>query len=97
MVTTDSGLPVEFAFMPGRASDVRGLDVLAMEFRRGSEVFMDRGYTDYTAEDAACQSDGVRFSVCRKKNSKRWEEPAERIYKMLMRKRIEGVFSEDTR
>lgn len=97
VVTTDSGLPVEFAFMPGRASDVRGLDVLAMELPTGSEVFMDSGYTDYSSEDAAGEVDAVRFSVCRKKNSKRRDEPAECYYKTMMRKRIETVFSEITR
>lgn len=97
VITTDSGLPVEFAFMPGRANDVRGLDVLAFEMPSGSEVFMDSGYTDYVTEDAARETDQVRFSVCRKKNSKRYDEPAERVYKTLMRKRIETVFSEITR
>jgi hypothetical protein len=96
VVTTDSGLPVEFAFMPGRASDVRGLDVLALELPAGSEVFMDSGYTDYSAEDAAREADGVRFSVCRKKNSKRSEEPMLEYYKVLMRKRIETAFSQIT-
>lgn len=97
VVTTDSGLPVEFAFVPGRASDVRGLDVLPLELPLGSELFSDSGYTDYGVEDAALEVDEVRFSVCRKKNSKRFDEPAERIYKTLMRKKIETVFSELTR
>jgi hypothetical protein len=97
VVTTDAGLPVEFAFMPGRASDVRGLDVLPIELPSGSELFMDSGYTDYSTEDAASEVDAVRLSVCRKKNSKRRDEPAEACYKTLMRKRIETVFSEITR
>jgi len=96
LITTDSGLPVEIAFMPGRASDVRGLDVLAMELPAGSELFMDSGYTDYAAEDAASETDRVKFSVCRKKNSKRYDEPMEAYYKVMMRKRIETVFSEIT-
>ena len=97
VITTDSGLPVEFAFIPGRAADVRGLDVLALELPAASELFMDSGYTDYPAEDAAREADRVRFSVCRKRNSKRRDEPAEAAYKVLMRKRIETVFSEITR
>lgn len=97
VITTDTGLPVEFAFMPGRASDVGGLDVLAIELPSGRELFMDSGYTDYAAEDAASEADAVRFSVCRKKNSKRRNEPAQEYYKTLMRKRIETVFSEITR
>jgi len=96
VVTTEQGLPVEFAFMPGRASDVRGLDVLALELPAGSEVFMDSGYTDYSAEDAAREADAIKFSVCRKKNSKRREEPAFEYYKVMMRKRIETIFSQIT-
>src|SRR5919206_5047553 len=68
VITPDSGLPVEFAFIPGRAADVRGLDVLALELPAASELFMDSGYTDYAAEDAASEADGLRFSVCRKRN-----------------------------
>jgi hypothetical protein len=96
VITTEAGLPVEFAFMPGRASDVRGLDVLAVELPAGSEMFMDSGYTDYAAEDAARESDDVVFSVCRKKNSKRRQEPPLEYYKVMMRKRIETAFSQIT-
>ncbi|HET8671605.1 MAG TPA: IS982 family transposase [Candidatus Saccharimonadales bacterium] len=96
VLTTASGIPVEFAFLPGRASDTRGLDVLPLELRAGSEVFMDSGYTDYAAEDAAREADGVVFSVCRKKNSKRRQEPMLEYYKVMMRKRIETSFSQIT-
>ena len=43
------------------------------------------------------EADGVKFAVCRKKNSKRYDEPIEAYYKIMMRKRIETVFSEITR
>ncbi|HYE74272.1 MAG TPA: IS982 family transposase, partial [Blastocatellia bacterium] len=97
VVMTEGGLPVEFAFLPGHASDVRGLEALALELPPGSELFMDSGYTDYAAEDAVSESDTIRFSVCRKKNSRRRDAPAESYYKTLMRKRIETVFSQITR
>jgi hypothetical protein len=61
-LTTASGIPVEFAFLPGRASDTRGLDVLPLELEAGRENSMDSGYTDYAAEDAARESDDVVFS-----------------------------------
>jgi hypothetical protein len=96
VLTTVDGLPVEFAFTPGRASEVRGLDALPIELAPGSEVFMDSGYTDYAAEDAAREADAVVFSVCRKRNSKRRPEPALEYYKVMMRKRIETVFSQIT-
>jgi hypothetical protein len=96
VLTTASGIPVEFAFLPGRAHDSRGLDVLPLELQAGSEVFMDNGYTDYAAEDAAREADGVIFSVCRKKNSRRRQEPMLEYYKVMMRKRIETVLSQIT-
>ena len=94
VVTTEEGVPVELAFLPGSASDVRGLEVLPLSLPAGSELFMDSGYTDYGAEDTARDLDGVTFSVQRKRNSKRWDEPWRAYYKQLMRKRIETVFSQ---
>jgi hypothetical protein len=75
VVTTEEGVPVEMAFLPGSASDVRGLGVLALDLPAGSELFMGSGYTDYGAEDAAREQDGVSFAVQRKRGSRRWDEP----------------------
>lgn len=43
VVTTEGGVPVEFAFLPGSASDVRGLEVLPLALPEDSELFMDSG------------------------------------------------------
>ena len=94
VVTTEEGVPVELAFLPGSASDVRGLEVLPLALPEGSELFMDSGYTDYGAEDTAQALDKMTFAVQRKRNSKRWDEPWRAYYKQLMRKRIETVFSQ---
>jgi hypothetical protein len=96
VVTTEEGVPVEFAFLPGSASDVRGLEVLPLSLPEGSELFMDSGYTDYAAEDAAREQDSVTFAVQRRRNSRRWDEPWRAYYKQLMRKRIETAFSQLT-
>jgi Transposase DDE domain len=96
VVTTEEGVPVEFAFLPGAANDVRGLEVLPLSLPEGSTLFMDSGYTDYLAEDAAQELDSITFAVQRKRNSKRWDEPLRAYYKQLMRKRIEIVFSQIT-
>ena len=40
-------MSLEFAFTLGRATDVRGFDMLAVELPPESELFMDSGYTDY--------------------------------------------------
>jgi hypothetical protein len=96
VVTTEEGVPVELAFLPGAASDVRGLGVLPLCLPRGSQLFMDSGYTDYAAEDAARETDGVEFAPSRKSNSKRGDDVWRGYYKQLMRKRIETVFSQIT-
>ena len=96
VMTTEEGVPVEFAFLPGSASDTRGLDVLPLALPAGSQLFMDSGYTDYGAEDAAKATDGVEFAPSRKKNSKRSDDCWRSYYKQLMRKRIETVFSQIT-
>lgn len=94
VVTTEEGVPVEFCFLPGAASDVRALGVLPLELPAGSQLFMDSGYTDYAAEDAALAVDGVEFAPSRKSNSKRGDDVWRSYYKQLMRKRIETVFSQ---
>lgn len=96
VVTTEEGVPVEFAFLPGAASDVRGLGILPLSLPEGSELFMDSGYTDYAAEDIAREIDVVTFRVQRRRDSRRWDEPPTRYYKQLMRKRIETAFSRIT-
>ena len=93
VITTEEGVPVEFAFLPGGANDVRGLGILPLDLPEGSELFMDSGYTDYAAEDAALGQDGVKFAVQRRRGLKRWDEPWQAYYKQLMRKRIETAFS----
>ena len=96
VVTTEEGVPVELAFLPGAASDVRGLGVLPLELPPGSQLFMDSGYTDYAAEDADFEVDRVEFAPSRKSNSKRGDDSRRSYYKQLMRKRIETVFSQIT-
>ncbi len=96
VVTIEEGLPVELAFLPGSASDVRGLGVLPLCLPAGRQLFMDSGYTDYAAEDAAQATDGIEFAPSRKINSKRGDDVWRSYYKQLMRKRIENVFSRIT-
>lgn len=96
VVTTEEGVPVELAFLPDAASDVRGLGVLPLALPAGSQLFMDSGYTDYAAEDAASEMDEVEFAPSRKSNSKRGDDCWRSYYKQLMRKRIETVFSQIT-
>lgn len=94
VLTTEEGIPVELAFLPRAAHDTPGLDVLPLSLPEGSELFMECGYTDYGAEDVAREFEAGTFSVQRKRNSRRWDEPSRAYYKQLMRKRIETGFSQ---
>ena len=71
VLTTKSGIPVEFVILPGEANDVRGLGCLPLNLPSGSEVYADAGYTDYQAEDDLLDSQQISLRVMRKKNSKR--------------------------
>ncbi|BAY45728.1 transposase [Scytonema sp. HK-05] len=93
LLTTKSGIPVEFVFMPGSASDVRALNALPLNLPPGSEVYTDSAYTDYTAEDELFETSQIAFKVMRKKNSKRKDEPWNQYIKQCTRHYIETVFS----
>jgi hypothetical protein len=96
LLTTKSGIPVEFVFLPGSANDVRGLNALPLNLPPGSEVYGDSAYTDYTAEDDLKDSSQISLKVMRKKNSKRQDPPWEQYIKQSTRHYIETVFSSIT-
>ena len=93
LLTTKSGIPVEFVFMPGSASDVRALNALPLNLPPGSEVYADSAYTDYTAEQQLFETSQIALKVMRKKNSKRQDEPWNQYIKQSTRHYIETVFS----
>jgi hypothetical protein len=93
LLTTKTGIPVEFVFLPGSASDVRALNGLPMNLPPNSEVYADAAYTDYTAEDDLTDSSQIILQVMRKKNSKRQDPPWMAYLKQSIRHYIETVFS----
>ena len=80
LLTTKTGVPVEFVFMPGSASDVRGLNALPLNLPPGSEVYSDSAYTDYTAEDNLLETSQIALKVMRKKNSLASRRTLEPVY-----------------
>ena len=70
LLTTKSGIPVEFVFMPGRANDARGLNALPLNLPPGSEVYSDSAYTDYTVEDDLEITSQISLKVMRKGSRK---------------------------
>lgn len=93
LLTTKSGIAVEYVLMPGSASDVRALNALPLNLPPGSEVYTDSAYTDYAAEDDLKHTSQIQLKVMRKKNSKRQDEPWNRYIKQATRHYIETVFS----
>lgn len=96
LLSTASGIPVEFVFLPGAAHDLRGLAALSLNLPVGSEVYGDAAYTDYQIEDNLKLED-IALKVMRKANSKRQDPPWTQYYKQSIRHRIETVFSQITR
>jgi hypothetical protein len=93
VLTTSSGIPVEFCFVPGSESDVQALKKLPMAVAPESKIYGDSAYTDYTIEDDIRQADLIELMIQRKSNSKRPDEPWIRFLKEHMRKGIETTFS----
>ncbi|MCX7602398.1 MAG: IS982 family transposase, partial [Meiothermus sp.] len=59
--------------------DVEGLYLLALDLPRGCELYVDRGYTDYQAEDDLAMAEGIRLRPVRKSNSKRYQQASQWI------------------
>jgi hypothetical protein len=93
VLTTASGIPVEFCFVPGAESDVQALKKLPMTVAGESRIYADSAYTDYTIEDDLKEADFLHLKVQRKRNSKRKDEPWVRFLKEYMRKGVETTFS----
>lgn len=96
VIATIEGTPVEFAIVPGRWHDSRGMHSLPMQLPEGSRNICDSGYTNYEYEDILMECENIWHDTVRRSNSKR-EEPAYRsYYKNTIRKIIENVFSRIT-
>src|SRR5215210_3019625 len=50
VIITEEGLPVEFAILPGRASELRAFDALSLALPSGSELYADAAFTCYWIE-----------------------------------------------
>lgn len=96
LLTTKTGIPVEFVFLPGSASDVRAMNALPLNLSPESDVYGDSAYTDYTAEDDLKQSSQINLQIMRKKNSLRQDPPWNQYIKQHTRHYIETVFSSIT-
>jgi hypothetical protein len=92
LLTTKSGIPVEFVFLPGSANDVRALNALPLNLPSNSKVYTDSAYTDYMAQDDLEQTSQIFLKVMRKKNSKRQDPPWEEYIKQCTRQNKRNRF-----
>ncbi|WP_066377014.1 IS982 family transposase [Anabaena sp. CA = ATCC 33047] len=93
LLTTKTGTPVEFVFLPASATDIRGLSALPLNLPPGSQVYADCAYLDYTVEDVLLETEQISMQVIRKSNSKRQDPPWIQYIKQSIRHYIETVFS----
>ena len=93
LITTETGLPVEMAFVPGAWAEIRGLEALPVDLPAGSELYGDSGFTNYLFEDLFLEKDQIELNICRRKNSKRGDLYPISLWKKQQRRFIETVFS----
>jgi transposase len=93
LVVTATGKPVELGLTEGEVGDMPGLRSLTLDLPDGSELYADKGYTDYHAEDVWNEAGAVNLIAARKTNSKR-QHPGHIAYLcQVIRKRVETTFS----
>ena len=90
VLTTASGIPVEFCFVPGSESDVQALRKLPLAVAAESRIYGDAAYT---IEDNMKEAEAIELMIQRRSNAKRKDAPCLRFLKEQMRKRIETSFS----
>lgn len=97
MITTETGLPVEFSLIPGSFAEQSALKGLHFNLPAGSRVISDAGFKDYTFEDNLEQFDEIKLLACRNKGSLRADNLVIKTMKEVSRKLIETTFSLITR
>lgn len=96
VITTEEGIPVEVAFVPGAYGEHSALHRLEFDLPKGSKVFGDSGFTDYEFEDFMAQEEQIFMMISRKKASLRGDDFQTYITKKYFRHQIETCFSEIT-
>ena len=73
LLVASGGFIAEFWLTPGSWHDLTGLYGMALDIPRGCALMMDRGYTDYVAEDLLREAEGLEVYPVRRENSVRYE------------------------
>ena len=94
LLTTRSGIPVEFFFVPGCDHDSKALKQIPFNLPPESKVYGDSAYTNYEIEDLLRETELISLEIQRKANSKRKDSQWTSFIKLRMRKQIESSISE---
>jgi len=93
MIVNSDGVPIEFAFAPGRESDIKNFRNLNLNFSMGDLILGDKAYTDYSFEDILLESEGIQLLARRKASHKRKHSSNNEKLITHQRNYIETVFS----
>jgi len=93
VLTTQDGLPVEIAFLPGSYFDSNFLNRMHFNLPPDSSIFGDSAFQNYQVEDISPELDQCTWEICRKKNTKRGDIYQILLWKKQMRRQIESSFS----
>jgi hypothetical protein len=94
MITTASGIPVEFCFTPASVSDLRGLQSLSLDLPSNAFLYADKAYNSYAFEDELKEHTQISLISQRRKTHKRQHIGALRYLQGARRKAIETAFSQ---
>lgn len=93
VLLTETGVPVEFAFLPGAAFDARAYNVLPLALPPGSEVYGDCAFVSEELETLAREHEGVQMQVCLRRDSVRRQRPEIEARKQIIRHPVEAALS----
>jgi hypothetical protein len=95
LLTTASGIPVEFVLAPGSQADIRVFKTFELALDPGAVIYADKAYTDYKFELLLKDALDVQLQPLRKKNSLlNFQTPGWLTYICAKtRKQIESTFA----
>lgn len=93
MVVDTNGVPIEFVFTPGNASDIKSLEQFDLDLPNGSVIMGDKAYTSYALEEVLEEFEGIKLLAKRAKHHKRIHTLDENHLLHYKRNFIETVFS----
>jgi hypothetical protein len=93
LCVTKSGQPVEFFLTPGGVNDTDSLKLYLFDLAKGSTIFGDKAYNDYSIEDTLKESLDITLLPYRKSNSLPPLAPHIRYIQTFHRQTFEVSFS----